>query len=116
MVGTGEKHGFCLQDNVSYRNWLDDRAAHPGMPASEVYLESTSCGEGQPNATSIVHGLSVGCGDNYPTTLANQAIDISTVPDGTYTVRVNANQGGVVQESSSSNNAATSSITIAGTP
>jgi hypothetical protein len=122
VVQIGEKHGYCLQDNVSFRGWLDEKLAdpslHPGMPLQEVYTDDTACGFMQHDVTSIVHGLSVGWGDTYPTSLTNQAIDITDLPDGTYTVRVTANQGtdgtGILTESNSDNNSASSTIQISG--
>jgi hypothetical protein len=113
-VEMGEKHGFCLQDNVSYRNWLVDRAAHPGMPAAEVYTFQASCGYQDENTTRITHGLSVGWGDTYPTTLGDQAIDVTGVPDGVYTVKVTADGPGIVRESNTGNNSATASVRLQG--
>ena len=122
VLKLGEKHGFCLQDNVSFRGWLDDKLAnpslHPGMPLQEVYTDATACGFQDPNATDFVQGLSLGWGDTYPSSLGNQHIDITGVPDGTYVVRVIANQvldgQPLVHESNPNNNVASSTITIAG--
>ena len=50
-------------------------------PSPGVYLEETSCGKGLPSARTIVHGLSKGWGDTYPTTLPDQAIDLTGVPE-----------------------------------
>ena len=87
----GEKHGFCFEDNTGYRDW-PGRVS--GSPANPVYTHATSCGEAQPSTTSIVHGLSKGWGDTYPTTLPDQAIDITGLADGTYQVKVTADRGG----------------------
>lgn len=122
VLEVGEKHGYCLQDNTDYRDWLDahiaDPSVHPGMPLQEVYTNATACGFEEPQSTDILHGLSVGWGDSYPTTLDNQYIDITDVPDGTYTLKVTANQGltgaQILTESNPANNAASSKITITG--
>jgi hypothetical protein len=107
----GEKHGYCLQDNTSYGPMV----GQPGVPGGDgVYLESTSCGKGLPSALTIVHGLSRGWGDTYPTTLPDQAIDITGLADGTYTVRVTADIAGAVVESNDANNTASMQVTITG--
>jgi len=109
-VAVGEKHGFCIQDNTTWDPWQ----GLPGVPTSEVYTEAGSCGKAQPDALSIIHGLSVGWGDTYPTTLPDQGIDITGIPDGTYTVRVHADVGNYVKESNENDNTASVQVTIAG--
>jgi hypothetical protein len=109
-IMSGEKHGYCLQDNTTY----NPMQGLPGVPIDEVYLESTSCGKGLPNALTIVHGLSRGWGDTYPSSLPDQALDITGIPDGTYTVRVHADARGAVTESDEDNNTATMQVTITG--
>ncbi len=109
-VARAEKHGYCMQDNTSY----GPLQGQPGIPNDPVYLESTSCGKGLPNALTIIHGLSRGWGDTYPTTLPDQAIDITGVQDGTYTVQVKADAVGAVRESNENNNTASVKIQISG--
>jgi len=99
-----EKHGFCLQDNTTA----------PGVTSAATYPNTTSCGYQQPNATSIVHGLSVGWGDTYPSSLPDQGIDIGGLPDGTYTVTVEADAQNVVQEKIETNNSVSAQVTIVG--
>jgi len=108
----GEKHGFCFEDNTSYRDWPS--TGKNGAPANPVYLHADMCGQGHPEATSIIHGLSVGWGDTYPSSLPDQAIDVTGLPDGNYQVRLTADQYGGIRESNESNNAATAMIKIAG--
>jgi hypothetical protein len=72
------------------------------------------CGVNQPNATSIMHGLSVGWSDTYPATLPDQAIDITNLSDGTYTVKVTADWQHFWKESNESNNSATAKVKITG--
>jgi len=107
----GEKHGFCFEDNTSYRDWP---GRHAGSPANPVYTHAAMCGQGHPEATSIVHGLSVGWGDTYPSSLPDQGIDVTGLPDGNYQVRLTADQNGGIRESNESNNAATALIKITG--
>jgi hypothetical protein len=100
-----EKHGFCLQDNTTVGS---------GGPAQAAYPEETSCGFQEPNATSIVHGLSVGWGDTYPSSLQDQGIDVGSLADGTYTVKVTADAKNLVREKNEDNNSATATVTISG--
>jgi len=109
-VATAEKHGYCLQDNTTYPSFQ----GQPGVSNTPIYLESTSCGKGLPNALTIIHGLSKGWGDTYPTSLPDQAIDITGIPDGTYTVRVHADAKQAVVESNDDNNVAEMKIVIQG--
>lgn len=108
----GEKHGFCFEDNTSYRDWPS--TGRNGAPASPVYTHETSCGVGHPEATSIVHGLSVGWSDTYPATLPDQAIDVTGLADGNYRVVVTADQFGGIRESNESNNSASAIVKITG--
>ena len=109
----GEKHGFCFEDNTSRDSTWTQQPSGP-QPANPVYTNAASCGNGQPNATSITHGLSVGWADTYPSSLPDQAINITGIPDGTYTVKVTADWQGFWQEKNDGNNTATSKVTITG--
>jgi hypothetical protein len=135
VVGA-EKHGYCLQDNKTWDPWFnaDGTSFMPGVPADTgddartgMYWESTSCGVYNPaafpeypipdtshgtTALQIVHGLSKGWGDTYPSTLPDQAIDITNVPPGTYVVEVTVDQRKVVDETDDNNNVARVTITI----
>jgi hypothetical protein len=103
----GEKHGFCFEDNTSV-----------GSGKPKYYTQTladdgkTTCGFEQPNATSIIHGLSSGWGDTYPSTLADQGIVIGDLADGTYTVTVTADANDQIVESNESNNTASASVTL----
>lgn len=110
VAARAEKHGYCMQDNTTY----GPLASQPGVPALPVYAEASSCGKGLPDALTIIHGLSRGWGDTYPTTLPDQAIDVTGLADGEYTVRVHADAVGAVTESDESNNSSEVRISIAG--
>jgi len=110
VVRRSEKHGYCQQDNTTY----DPMANQPDIPAKPVYLDSTSCGKGLPAALMIIHGLSRGWGDTYPTELPDQGIDITGLPDGTYDVVVHADAYDYIMESDETNNSTSIQITIAG--
>jgi hypothetical protein len=114
-----EKHGYCLQDNTSY----GPMEGMPGVSPVPVYDLETSCGYwtadmGEPDDTrgltalSIVHGLSRGWGDTYPSTLPDQAIDITGVPPGEYVVQVHVDDKGAVTESDDANNIAQVHVVI----
>ena len=63
VMRTGHKQGFCLRD-------------------------STCSGSGSPKYTCTDQGVSQGCGDVYDASLGCQYIDITGVPDGSYTLRL----------------------------
>jgi hypothetical protein len=79
-----------------------------------VYAPALACGRDRPDATTIVHGLSVGWGDTYPATLPDQAIDVTGLPDGDYTVKVTADWQNLWQETNESNQSASALIRITG--
>jgi hypothetical protein len=111
IVRRAEKHGYCMQDNTIYTPMTD----MPGVPPDPgVYLDETSCGKGLPRALSIIHGLSKGWGDTYPTTLPDQAVDITGLRDGDYTVDVHADAYDLIKESNEDNNDTSMQITIKG--
>ena len=92
----------------------ETNVGRPGVPAEPVYTETGSCGEQQHDATSIVHGLSRGWADTYPTlTLEDQYIDITGLPDGTYVVQVTADWQHFITEVVEDNNSASAEVTIA---
>lgn len=111
----GEKHGFCLEDNTSYRDWPS--TGKNGSPKKAVYSENKTkaCGDGLPLALYIQHGLSVGWGDTYPVSLPDQFINITGLPDGVYTVKVTANWQQMIREANYQNNSAVAKIQITGT-
>jgi hypothetical protein len=108
----GEKHGFCFEDNTEYRDWPS--TGKNGASATPVYTHENACGLNNPQATKIVHGLSQGWSDTYPATLPDQAIDITGIADGVYTVKVTADWQGFYKESNENNNSATAKIQIKG--
>ena len=59
-IAVGEKHDYCVDDNSTPHG-----GPIPGMPVDPVYTEQISCGDGNPDATSILDGISVGWGDAY---------------------------------------------------
>jgi hypothetical protein len=105
-VGTGAKHGFCFFDNTAYRLSL------PGAPSNVVY-RSSGCGTS--SSLSVTMGLSVGWGDVYRGTLADQHIDITGLSSGRYRLLATADQGGWFAESDEGNNLTWVDLRITGT-
>lgn len=93
-----DKVTFCLHDV---------RRAEPGRggPAQERYQDCTS---------DATQGLSVGWSDDYYAQLDGQALDITSVPDGDYTLVAVANAAGLIQESDASNNTAVVPVRLEG--
>jgi hypothetical protein len=60
--------------------------------------------------------LPVGWGDTYVQEAAGQAFNITTVPNGTYLIRVTTNPRGKIHEVTRSNNSSYLKITLGGTP
>lgn len=100
----GEKHGFCFWDNYRYDPSL------PGAPANAVYSGSNSC-QHLADGT-VVMGLSVGWGDQYPYYLVDQYINISGLPAGEYTVTATADWADWFVESNNANNSTTARIRL----
>ena len=113
-VRRSEKEAFCFEDNTTYRDWAQRPAEYPQVPRRAVYTHAASCGEGDPQATTIVHGLSPGWGDTYPTTLPDQGVDITGLRNGVYTVRVEVDTFDFVKEADETNNTATVTVRIRG--
>jgi hypothetical protein len=74
LVVRDHKQGFCLADHYGRAPGV----AH-GPP---VFLDN--CAWGNPQATSLVEGTSVGYTDIYPAYFHGQSIDITGVPAGQY--------------------------------
>jgi hypothetical protein len=84
-VGTSAKRGFCFYDNIDYNS-----------SAPAFYLSSTnSCALNNPDALSVMMGLSVGWGDIYVSSLPDQWVDITGLAAGRYrlTERINSSLG-----------------------
>ena len=80
VLASGAKTGFCFWDNYRFGS------VHPAYyyPGSD---RTSAC---EMTADGVPMGLSVGWGDEYPSTIAYQYIDITGLPNGDYTVSVQA--------------------------
>jgi Lysyl oxidase/S-layer homology domain len=97
------KIGFCFFDtNPRYLSL-------PGAPRTGRYRQ-TGCGAR--NATSTRSGISVGWADKYPWNFAYQWIDVTGLPNGTYTLRNVVDLYGSFLESNEKNNCSYVRISI----
>ena len=88
VVAPDHKEGFCLTDDY----WVQGQP-----PGGAVFTDD--CGSGQPNATDITEGISVGWGDEYVPQKDGQFIDITAVPAGYYDLVNRVNAAGLLLES-----------------
>jgi hypothetical protein len=102
VVVRDHKQGFCLADHYG-------RA--PGIAhAAPVFLGN--CAWGDPRATALVEGTSVGYTDIYPAYFHGQSIDITGVPAGQYLLVNRVNPFLRFRELRYDNNAATLAIRL----
>ncbi len=101
VLRRGAKTGFCFWDNYDYT------AAEP--PA---YHPNTTSACMQRADGSVPMGLSVGWGDEYPSTIAFQYIDITGLPNGEYVVTLEGDPANEFLEADESNNTAWATIRI----
>lgn len=82
-VATASKIGFCFNDNSSFNLEL------PGAPANPVYgpAPNSICAGNDPQATSVLMGLSVGWADDYGWSLPGQFVDITGIAAGNYALK-----------------------------
>lgn len=92
VIAIGKKTGFCFWDNHRY-----------GSPSNALYHPSTTSACAEKNG-AVPMGQSVGWGDNYPSTLADQYIDISGMPWGDYALTVTADPRNEFREVDETNN------------
>jgi hypothetical protein len=93
-VAPAQKVGFCLIDS--------QRVEASGPPAYPV-PGGNFCGQGQPNRSQVVMGVSAGWRDIYGAVLPFQWVDISDTPPGTYWLRADADPDRVIAESDEDN-------------
>lgn len=99
-VAPSMKAGFCLEDSQRIDSYGPRAAAYGGS------LNTSFCEQGRANALGVLHGVSPGWRDVYPSTLAFQWVDVSLVQPGDYWLRADVDPDGVVVESVEGNQAA----------
>jgi len=107
VLNRGAKTGFCFWDNYRY-----------GSTAAAHYHPSTTSACEMETDGTVPMGLSVGWGDEYPSTIAFQYIPITGLPNGEYVVTLVADPTsealprGEFVESNETNNTAWAVIRI----
>jgi hypothetical protein len=111
VVREGGKHSWCIVDTDQV-----DATVPGAMVAPTVTPDATSgdCGM-NPGALWARLSLSVGFGDFYGPDIAGQSFDITTVPNGTYQVSLEANPLRMIAESNYDDNASVRIVTLGGT-
>ena len=113
-VVTDRKNGFCLGDRYATRDDLPNRPDADDTPqgALAAFLRRNRCGHHAPEALSVVQGISVGSGDDYPHTVDFQWLDITKVPSGVYDVVNIVNGDRTLVEKSYTNNSSAMAVSI----
>jgi hypothetical protein len=92
------KIGFCLLDLIRSEN------PPPGAPPKAVYPYNACGTSAAPPPDGVKMGISVGYADDYQPLIANQWIDITSLPKGIYRLCAKVNPLGHWLESSTDNN------------
>ena len=71
---------------------------------------------GSPTALWVQEMMPVGWGDTYLQSIAGQAFDITSVPDGTYYIEITANPQHILYESNIHNDVSLRKVILGGTP
>jgi hypothetical protein len=103
------KEAFCLANTDA----MDMLAPNVEWRTPEDNLGSVC---GKPSSTFIRETLSVGYGDTYDQARPGQAFDITSVPNGTYYIRITANPNGHLYETTTRDNVSLRKIVLGGTP
>jgi hypothetical protein len=103
-----QKQSFCL----GATDPIDLTA--PGAEWQPSQYDSSACGG--PDAAWIRETLAAGWGDTYDQSAACEAFDITTIPNGTYLIRVTTDPAHIITETSYANNTALLRIKLGGTP
>jgi lysyl oxidase len=109
QAAVSKKEAFCLANTDAVDLTIPDAAWKP-----ENTDLATSCGD--LTSLSIREVLAAGWGDTYTQFRAGQSFRVDDLPNGVYYIAVNANPGGNLAESSTTNNLALRRIKLGGTP
>lgn len=101
VLRSGAKTGFCFWDNFRY-----------GSTATAYYLPSTTSACEDAGDGTVPMGLSVGWGDQYPSSIAFQYVDITGLPNGDYTLTLEADPHRQFVEANEENNTSWATIRI----
>lgn len=106
-VRRSRKEAFCLAPTDAIDMTLPEADWNPGS----IGL-STACGG--PNSIWTREILPLGWGDTYFQGLPGQSFWISNLPNGTYFIKTEANPGGLLYETTDTNNVELREVTISG--
>jgi len=104
------KVGFCIAPTDPV-NLL---APHAVWRPPSIGFGDFTCG--LPTALWVREMMPVGWGDTYTQSIAGQAFDITSVPNGTYYIEVIANPQHVLYESNARNDVSLRKVILGGTP
>jgi hypothetical protein len=93
-VAPAQKAGFCL---------VDLQRMEGNRPFAYSVEANNFCGQRQPNASSVIMGVSAGWRDIYGQELAFQWVDVSDVAPGSYRLKAEVDPEGVIRESNEVN-------------
>jgi hypothetical protein len=102
------KVGFCIAPSDPV-NLL---APHAVWQPPSIGLGEFTCGS--PTALWVQEMMPAGWGDTYLQTLAEQAFDITSVPNGTYYIQITANPQHVLYESNNRNDVSLRRVILGG--
>jgi hypothetical protein len=109
QVVASHKEGFCIAPVDAINLLLPHAVWNPGFTGL-----GGQCGS--PQALWATEELPLGWGDTYEQTVPGQAIDITSVPNGTYYIEVVANPEKLLHETTTSNDISYRKIILGGTP
>lgn len=101
LVATSPKVDFCMTPDT-FVGGVPDTPSEPSIPETDCV---------SPTGTL---GLTVGWGDEYDQTDAGEDIDISSLPDGTYWLRAEADPDHDFQEADTADNITDTELSITG--
>ena len=101
VLRRGAKTGFCFWDNYDY-----------AATGAIVYHPSTTSACMRRADGTVPMGMSIGWGDEYPSSIAFQYIDITGLPNGDYVVTLEADLGNEFVEVDDANNTSWATIHI----
>jgi len=108
-IATSAKIGFCFNDNTEFDLELPNAVSNPGYPETANDI----CGQGNPTATFVLMGLSVGWADQYAASLPFQWIDVTGLPAGNYTLRGQVDVNHMFAQMTPANDCVFANITLA---
>jgi len=107
VVASSGKIGFCMADV----HQID--ASTPNFIVPD-FLDFIDCGTSL--SQSVRETLDAGWGDEYDQITPGQALDISTVPNGTYRIQIQADPDQKLQEATRDNNVSYRTVILGGEP